>query len=121
MRRMVFVETRSAAAASATVINGTKEEGLMRTVSAAADRGKGVSPDGAGSVGSLRSNGSDAQEGIVPGSFDADWASVLRHDAAGRSPTGNFGMALPMPSYYSVRKPSPIPEPTNYVGRIWNQ
>jgi hypothetical protein len=83
---MVFVETRSAVAASDTVIKGLK----ARAALASADRHeqRDVNPAGAGSLVPLRSNAWEAQEGIAPGVSDAT-KSALRRDAASRFPTGN--------------------------------
>jgi hypothetical protein len=111
MRRTVFVETRSAAAASATVIKGPRDDGPLQTVLAssaeatalASAEADGPSDNGAASLSSTESKDSEAQEGTVPGAFDGDWVLVPRHDVGGRSPNGNFGMDLPMPPYYSAK------------------
>jgi hypothetical protein len=122
MRRMVFVDTRSAVAASATVSKRATGDGLVRTALPPAEPIEQCDPGpGGGSLGSLRSNVSAAQEGILPATSDVASQTVLRRDAAGRSSTGNSARALPMPLYYSARQTSPIPKPTDYVGRIRHQ
>src|SRR5690242_16580190 len=112
---MVFVDTRSAVAASAMVIKGATDNALVRIVLPPAKPGEqcDAGPSGAGSLGLLRSNVSAAQGGILAGPSDVDSQSVLRRDAAGRSSTGNSTRALPMPLYYSARQTSPIPKPTD--------
>jgi hypothetical protein len=106
MRRIVFCETRNAVAASATVSRGAKESSV-RDELASAELVKQCDACPGGVAGATWSNASEAQDGIAPEGFDAD--SLQRREAGGRSPDANFGMALPMPTHYSARKPPPIP------------
>jgi hypothetical protein len=105
------------------VIKGATGDGLVRTAlpPAEPDEQCDAGPGGAGSLGSLTSNVSAAQEGILPGTSNVDPESVLRRDAAVRSSTGILARALPMPFYYSARTASPIPKPADSVGRIRHQ
>ena len=123
MRRMVFIDTRSAIAASAMVIKEATDNGLVPTALPSAGPGEGcdAGPGGAGSGSWCRSNVSAAQAGILPSASDVDSESLFRRHAAGRSSTRYSARALPMPLYYSTTRTSPIPKPREYVGRIRHQ
>ena len=115
MRRTVLVDTRSAVAASAMVIKNGTDNGRPRTARAEPAAQCGAESNGAGS---LRSNVSTAQEGILSGVSNVDSESALRRDADDGSSTEDSARALPMPLRYSATKTSPIPKPNDFIGRI---